>query len=948
MLNILQLMLGLPVLLLLLYVPGAVVLGSIARKHPSPLLFSGRDEWLFTAVLISVLVTGLTGFVLAEVGLFQWWLILAIVLLFSLITAALLGPLPAGMHTRAPLLSWARSLAALLSPPSSILSPQPGTSRREARMQTLALITLLILAAALFSRPAEMLRGALDSGVYINAGVALARTGAILQRDPLMRALNDDKGEGNELLQGQSLYRYSLDRLRLSGFYVLDKKAALVLPQHYSLYPSWIALLYSLFGIWGALYATPLLALLAALAVYYFARRALSPGAALVALALLVLCPVTIWFARYPVSEVPTALLAFSAFYAFLRMMQLHPQSTHELRIEQPQLNPQSSTLSPQPWATLYALIAGVSLGEMALARPDFLFYLAPVPIYLLYWRLTRTWRPAYTAFTTGLFALLTLYTVHIFFFGFAYTLDLYHNVIQNVRRLWGPLLLALYSAVALVLLLDRLHLRMRPIWARAREWAVRYRWAWASACMLIVGGYATYHYLVGPWQPNIRFDSAGRPIAQQITTTLSSYIGAPVDQGAKYNLLRIGWYLSPLGIALGVLGLLRWIWGRLNAATWLFFGSLIVVSFVFIQETYTEAHYIYTMRRYITIILPALIMGVAWICQLLWSRLRPRPVGALFGGGLALALAVFFIFTARTIVSHVEEQGALSQLTQLAAQLGGKSVVIFSNERDEPNVVATPLQYIFGIESFVANRTYPNINNKVLEGVVTGWQNRGYKVWVLMGANGGKLHFPNLSLKEEGSWDYSVPELEQLREQKPFNISRSYLPWGIYSVQPKSPSPQLPFTLTFGNMDYKWLVAGFYSQEQAKGDTSFWRWTGPTAVLRLPIPFAPDGKTFQSSNLKLRLRPETPVPGQTIRRTEPVTVTLSLENTPVGQITVPPGSDFTDYAIKVPQGIPLPANNPDGGLLSITSSPWSARQSGISYDSRTLGIQIASVALTP
>src|SRR5207237_5634838 len=168
---------------------------------------------------------------------------------------------------------------------------------------------------------AEMLRGALDSGAYINAGVALGRSGEIFQRDVLMRQLDQDAGEVNELMLGLNPDRYTLDRLRMPAFYVYDKKAALVVPQHYSLYPAWIGLGYALFGIWGALYMTPLLALLSVLAVYYFARRALGEWAALIALLLLILCPVTIWFARYPVSEVITALLAFSAFYSFQRMV---------------------------------------------------------------------------------------------------------------------------------------------------------------------------------------------------------------------------------------------------------------------------------------------------------------------------------------------------------------------------------------------------------------------------------------------------------------------------------------------------------------------------------------------------------------------------------------------------------------------------------------------------
>ena len=332
---------------------------------------------------------------------------------------------------------------------------------------------------------------------------------------------------------------------------------------------------------------------------------------------------------------------------------------------------------------------------------------------------------------------------MHFVFYSYVYTLDLYYNVIQGVRRLWSPVLLALYVGIFLLVAVDRLYLRLKPLWVRFEAWFVKNRWVWVGAILVVLAAYFSYKYFYAPWQANIRVDSAGRPIAQQIKTTLESYIGAPVDEGSRYNLLRVGWYLSPLGMVVGMIGLLRWVWGRLSAATGLFFGSLLVVGFIFIQETYTEAFYIYSMRRYVPVILPALILGIAWSANFFWSRLRPRPVGLAIGALLVAGLAVFFAYTDRVIVTNVEEQGAVAQLDDLARQLGGKSVVLFSNERDEPYVVATPLQYIYGIESFVLAHTYPQVNNTVLQGVVKRWQSQGYKVWVLMGANGGQLDLP-------------------------------------------------------------------------------------------------------------------------------------------------------------------------------------------------------------
>ena len=476
-----------------------------------------------------------------------------------------------------------------------------------------------------------------------------------------------------------------------------------------------------------------------------------------------------------------------------------------------------------------------------------------------------------------------------------------------------------------------------------------RHRGVWVGLIVVSLGAYALYLYAVAPWQPNVRFDNAGRPIAQDVPTTWESYIGAPVDEGGRFNLLRIGWYLSPVGIIVGLAGLLRWMASRLNAATGLFFAALLILSFVFIQETYTDAHYIYTMRRYISVILPAFIIGFAWACQFLWSRLRPRALGLALGGGLALALALFFGYTSRVVVANVEESSAVGQLTEMAERFTGeKSVLLFSNERDEPFVVATPLQYIFGIDSFVVNRSYPSVQNDVIEGIVTRWQKQGYKVWVIMGANGGKLQFDSLSLKEEGSWTYNVREFEQLYNQKPSNFYDVYLPWGIYSVQPVGPPASLPLVIDIGGMDYKWLVAGFYIQEKAASEQDYWRWTGENAILRVPWPVSADGKTLQGGKVTLRLRAETPVEGQSPRRKGPVSVSLLLNDTSLGAVQLPNSGGFADYTVTVPAGLPAAEGSPGYALLQIQTPKLPEPSSGQSNDQRVLGIQIDKVVLSP
>src|SRR4051794_19746771 len=175
--DIVRVILGLVALLFLLYVPGVLTLNAFSRRRPAAYLFSGVTEWLSLAVFISVLVVGLLGFLLAEMGVFHWWTVLLVVLLYAL-GAWAFAEWPLKRRDLLPLLS--------IPPPY----PQRAADSRVARWQRIAFLLLVVLGALLFSRPSEMLRGALDSGVYINDGVALGRSGSIFQRDLYMRNLD--------------------------------------------------------------------------------------------------------------------------------------------------------------------------------------------------------------------------------------------------------------------------------------------------------------------------------------------------------------------------------------------------------------------------------------------------------------------------------------------------------------------------------------------------------------------------------------------------------------------------------------------------------------------------------------------------------------------------------------------------------------------------------------
>gem|GEM_PF-553102 len=115
--------------------------------------------------------------------------------------------------------------------------------------------------------------------------------------------------------------------------------------------------------------------------------------------------------------------------------------------------------------------------------------------------------------------------------------------------------------------------------------------------------------------------------VAPEILATLRAcdrYVLRDLFGVAQANLVRLGWYLSPLGIALALAGLALMVY-RINATSWLFLVIAAVASVVFLRLTYgtSDQHYIYIMRRYVPHVYPAFAIGIAYAIVRLTPDLR-------------------------------------------------------------------------------------------------------------------------------------------------------------------------------------------------------------------------------------------------------------------------------------------------------------------------------------
>ncbi|MCG8351053.1 MAG: hypothetical protein MI924_25060 [Chloroflexales bacterium] len=444
-----------------------------------------------------------------------------------------------------------------------------------------------------------------------------------------------------------------------------------------------------------------------------------------------------------------------------------------------------------------------------------------------------------------------------------------------------------------------------------------------------------------------------------------------PAPEGDKYviplaNLVRVGWYLSPLGIILGVMGVALW-WRRdLNRASWLLLVVGLVGAFFWIRQTYgtSEQTYIYILRRFIPSTYPVLSLGMAY--ALVALVLRPASKRAPIRVGLTLALTsaliAFFVWTNRPIYRHVEYAGAVEQLQAIAQRFeperdialfrGGAPIYSFS--RDVPDMVVTPLRFAFGIDAFTVKSSQPGAYADLLADQVRHWQQEGRTVYLVLSASGGSFVLPGFAFEPAGGFLLQLPEFEQLTNQKPRNVSQLTLPFAIYRLVPDQPNLLAAPTPPLSPYDFAAQVNGFYRPEVSPGiaetpvqSNEPYAWTNGDAVLRLPwranalpsqidLQLAGGQRPDHLGNAQacLSLQPETS-PWPTMTGAPIKLGCLDLDNA------------MSTYTISLPtQQAPL---SPTGSmLLRLESSVWiPAFEDQRQNDQRSIGVQFGGLTVT-
>ncbi len=711
--------------------------------------------------------------------------------------------------------------------------------------EALPAAAVLALALWLQARPTEYLLGGRDPGTYVAAMAMIARTGGIAYTDPVVLSIPREDVDLFFREPGAADFNWG----RFMGFPLERPETGRVVPEFFHLFPAFGAYLFQAMGVKGALAAPPIFGILGTLAVFFAFRRILGPAPALLAALLLAVNVVQVWFARYPVSEGLSQLLVFTAFLAVAR-----------------------SELSR---SAAFGVLAGAALGLSLLVRIDGVLVAAPLATYLLLRRARSDLDLKQAAALVIPFGLLGAHAaLHAALFARKYVVSIATRPYwRQPAEVW---LLAGAAAFGLGLILYYVgpHLVGR---AQAHQEALRGGLALAVLLLALYAWFlrpALSAWAGADWNDAAQTIPSLKPWLDRLGF---SHLAAHDAQ----SLRRLGWFVTPLGVALGVAGLVAMIrdWRREYL-----FAVLTALSFsaFYFYKLRVYNDYFFALRRFVPVILPCLLGFAAYFLARLAAAGRWRRLVA---AGMALGLGASFLVSTAPLRRYVDWKGSVAFVADVARRFGPDDVVIFE-QQSSIHLLSLPLWAVHGVNVLELSRFRPDPDR--LQQLISSWRGRYRNIYFV---HTWREPVCGVFLQNvEGSpYRFGTHEWERAYNRPPRGPEPRGLEFTISRVVPPQDLqvPPLPEVDIGGSDDF--LVSGFFQKER-DADGRTYRWTGPCAEVYLPSAGGGGPGTVAITASAGQRPPSLP----------PFVVRASLSRALLGTFT--PGPDWSVHRFALPR----------------------------------------------
>jgi hypothetical protein len=805
------------------------------------------------------------------------WLAVALSVAASSWLGLLLGELGCFHLVTAGGLLAAASLAAALLGRRRLGLPLVPPGRARALVPAFAVLALALL---LQTRPSEYLVGGRDPGAYVAAMALIGRSGGIVYTDPVV--LEIPRADVELFFRHPDGPPFSWSRFL--GFDLETPADGRVYPQFFHLFPAFGAYLFQAMGLRGALATPDVFGVLGTLGVFLVVRRLWGEAVGLLAALLLSLNVMQVWFSRYPVSEPMSQFLLFLGLLAFL--------------------------VWEERGSAAFGAVAGAAFGLTLLVRIDSVLILLPLVGWLVVRRAERTltWRQA-AALLIPFVLLAGHAALHALVFARKYVQSIASRPYwQRPVWVWA---LGAALVLAVLVLADRAGPRLAAAVARRRR-ALRHA---AVAAVLLLALYAYWlRPLLSAWAGG---DGNPAGSAWPEPGLLASLGFARLAAHDAQALVRFAWFVTPLGLALGLGGLVLTL---LRGGRRELLPLLVVAAFAgfYFYKIRVWADYPFAMRRYLPVVLPFTLAFAARALVWLASRGGARR---LLAAGLGAALGLSFALATRPLVGYRDWQGAVDFVRDLARRFGPRDVLVFEQPRSI-HLVSLPLWAGWGTSVLELARFNPDPDR--LAHLVDSWRGRYANIYFVH-TYATDLCGVFLQRVEEHSFGthewftFNAPPGAPVFRSLRFTVSRVVPPQELQV-------PPLERVDIGGSDDFQ--VSGFFDKEGYEQET--FRWTGPCASVY--VPGARPGGT-----LTIRATAE-----RRPAAAKPADVSVSLSGRELGRFRA--GPEWGEHTLALPD--PLPPGPP---VLRLDVPAW--RPVNLvpgATDVRDLGIVVDWIAVGP
>lgn len=751
------------------------------------------------------------------------------------------------------------------------------------------LLVLLLGSAVVYFRPHEYVLGGIDPGGYMNIAATAVRTGDFILTDEWSGLLR----EFPEVTLREQPPQWRTRYLQFVGWYIDDNEPTRVIPQFFPFHPSLIAIGISLAGLYGGLLVTPLWGTLALAAIFLLARQLFNNRIGLLASALYAITPIHIYFSRYPSTEPLTLLLIF---IGLLSLQALWDERQGQIA---------------------WGILGGASFGVSFLTRIDLPLVALLIVGWLILVRWQQRWTFGWRWFTLALGAVSAHAGLSAFFLNSPYMWNTYGSLLNVIRR---QLVVQLVLAGSAIFLLGGLWLMWRYSWAQFRQtqWANfingrSFRWLLAGSIVLL----SAFAYFV-------------RPLLQPATSYTTWPAGTTAWVLDGENWVRLGWYLTPLGLVLATLGL-AWLLRTASFNRLGFFLSVgMLTTLQYVYKIFNTPYHIYTMRRYVPIVLPMMMIYTAvFLVFLFQTRFRPAKIAT---GILTIVLMAGLLYQSRIVLPLREYRGTVVQLETIANSLEPEAILVFNEPATSTfsDTFGPPLKFIYGHDVV----TIREDDASFLVWLQTEAQKEERPLQLLTVEPISSLLQDYFSLEPVAFVPGRFPVLLNSFTDFPTVITYAYYGVEIYTLLPSASlikQAELSREQLFvdvGSLDSAYILDGFYPKEPLPGPVTM-RWTSDVATLRLP-----DG---EATSFQIELRARITQPEVAPERA--VTVWLGEEE--VAQFI--PTMEWETYSFSIDLVEETAVSE-----LSFQIETFNPAQLQINNDSRDLGFLLDWVRITP